>query len=248
MMCIAFVAITAGAFRPVFAAETPRFYRESFSLNKDETAMRRLDDAQEYIRTKRWDQAADLLIQLSRERGKSLLPMSPGWYISVSRRCNLLVAALPADGLAAYRKKIDARAGKWLRDGLKNHDEQLLHRVLREAFVSSSGDDALLTLGQWAWDQGDMMAARQYWSRILPLAKPTADESTMTGDLHFPDTNHDVATIRARLILCDMMTGRFKNLRPHSRSFANNMERQQAALPDGTVNTLTFSRRSLRNR
>ena len=178
--------------------------RESFAIEQDPAARKLIADIREYVRQKRWEQAAELLIRLSSERGKSLVAMNPGWYVSVARRCNLLAASLPPEGLRAYRAKVDPRAKSWLDDGRKTRNPELLRRIVREAFCSSSGDEALLTLGQWAWDEGNLPAARRYWSRLLrPNVGGNVEPSD--GELFYPDSDLDAAGIRARIILCDVM-------------------------------------------
>jgi outer membrane protein assembly factor BamB len=193
------------------AENGPRTIRESFAIEQDPTSRKRIADIQEYIRQKRWEQAAELLVRLSTERGKSLVPMNPGWYVNVSRRCNLLAASMPAEGLRAYRAKVDRRAKSWLDDGRKTRNAELLRRIVREAFCSSSGDDALLTLGQWAWDAGDLPAARRYWGRLLPpKSQGFSKIPGMPGGLFYPDTDLDAAGIQARVILCDVMLHDFR--------------------------------------
>ncbi|MFQ5735147.1 MAG: hypothetical protein ACE5KM_24705, partial [Planctomycetaceae bacterium] len=144
---LALAALPAAALvTPGLAGQTPRSPGESFSLEQDATAARRLADVEEYIRKKRWEQAADLLARLPAERGRSLVVVRRGWFMNVARCCHLLASSLPAKGLQAYRQKVDVRAKTWLRDGLRTRNAGLLRRVVREAFCSSSGDAALMTL------------------------------------------------------------------------------------------------------
>jgi outer membrane protein assembly factor BamB len=207
LFCLALVVVAVGG-SICRGDDGPATIRESFAIEQDAAAQKRVADIQEYVKQKRWEQATELLVRLSTERGKSLVPMDAGWYVSVTRRCNLLAASLPAEGLKAYRAKVDPRAKSWLDDGRKTRNRELLERIVREAFCSSSGDDALLTLGQWAWDDGDLVAARQHWSRLIrPVdGQRNADD----GELRYPDSDLDPAGIRARVILCDIMRRDFR--------------------------------------
>ena len=81
------------------------------------------------------------------------------------------LARLPAEALAAYRRRVDPLAERWYRDGVANRDEALLRRVVDELFCSSWGDDALLALGELALERGDYAAARRYWEQISPLTR-----------------------------------------------------------------------------
>lgn len=201
---------------PVFAQPVKRPAGEAFIVEQDAAAARRLDDVREYIRKERWDEAADLLVRLPAERGAALVPVRRGWYANVARSCHLLAAAMPAKGLQAYRKKVDVRAATWLRDGLKSGNADLLRRVVREAFCSSSGDAALLTLGQWAWDRGDVDAARRWWRMLLP---PEAGASAVHV-LFYPDPDIPAAEVRARLILCDVMQRKLSRADKRLATFA----------------------------
>jgi len=205
-----------GAAVPTFGEEAPA-RRETFSVQQDATALRRVADVQEYIDKKRWDEAADMLIRLTRERGKSLIALRNGWSVNLAWYCHVLVSTLPAEGLKAYREKIDRRAKSWLEDARKTGSDPPLRRILREAFCSSSGDEALLALGQSAWEKGDLITARQYWRQLLPpesTRRAEAENAEKDREtrfrLHYPDSNIEPALIRARLIVCDIMQRNFK--------------------------------------
>jgi hypothetical protein len=46
-------------------------------------------------------------------------------YMSLRNYCHLQITRLPAEGLAAYRRRVDASAEQSYRDGVANHDEGL---------------------------------------------------------------------------------------------------------------------------
>ena len=118
----------------------------------------------------------------------------------------MLMAALPAEGLAVARKTLDDSAKAAMEDAVRHHDETALRSLVHKMFVARSSEQALLTLGQWAWESGNLTAARGYWSRLLPpresaLAEPLADA------LRFPDPQIDPAEIGARLVMASIVEG-----------------------------------------
>jgi outer membrane protein assembly factor BamB len=110
------------------------------------------------------------------------------------------IAKLPAAALGRYRQRVDALADEWYREGLAARDEALLRRVVDEAYCSSSGDDSLLALGELALERADYAAARRNWRQISPQ---------LGGGnwLAYPDSDLDLASVRARLVLASIRAG-----------------------------------------
>jgi len=80
----------------------------------------------------------------------------------------------------------------------------LLLKVVEQAFASSWGDDALAALGEMALESGDCAAARSYWEKIIPAEPPAGASKSW---LCFPDTDLELAAIRARLVLVSILEG-----------------------------------------
>ena len=109
---------------------------------------------------------------------------------------DILIAGMPPDGLKLYRTKTDAQARRWLDAARKLRDEDGLERIVRKTFLSSSGDDALLLLGDLAWEQGLLARARNYWEKLLPPpASPASGEPPLV--LKFPDSPIDPCRSKA---------------------------------------------------
>ena len=74
---------------------------------------------------------------------------------------------------------------------------------MRQAYLSRLGDDALLALGEAAWDRGDFSAARLWWEQLFPLPQDAnpADYPTV---LRYPDSDIDLASVLARIVLCSI--------------------------------------------
>jgi len=212
------------------AADRPvKPMRESATVPADMNVQKRFGSVDEYLEDKRWTEAIDVLLEIAQSDGKLLVQARPGafnesaGYLSVATRCNILLAKLPPEGLAAYRKKVDPQARRWMDHWNQTHDEASLQRIVREAYLSSLGDDALWALGESAWDRGDLASARLYWTQLVPLGDEARAENLPTV-LRYPDSDHHRAEVLARLVLCTLLEGerdramaelvRFKELAP----------------------------------
>ena len=114
------------------------------------------------------------------------------------------LAALPPEALKLYRKRVDPVAQKWYQQGLAERNGKWLQKIVDQAFASRYGDQALLALGEMALEAGDFAAARWYWERIVPTVLPAGTPRTWPG---YPDTDLDLATVRARLVLVSILEG-----------------------------------------
>ena len=226
----------------------------------------RLEQARQLAAAGSWDEAIDIYREVAADKSKRVVALDATRYLSLRTYCHLQIARLPAEGLAAYRRRVDALAEQSYRDGLAKHDEAPLRRVVDESFCSTWGDDALLALGELALERGDYGTARHAWEQISPLLG-TPDGSPMwmalrdidlnanwpeverrwqtrdkPGDwLAYPDTQFDLADVRARLVLVSMRAGQldraalelqvFRRLHPNVISrFGGQKENLVAAL------------------
>jgi outer membrane protein assembly factor BamB len=208
--------LPAGAVEEVPPAN--RRVRESVSLDVDNVVIKQLRTVRAHFAERQWDQAFEIIRQISTTGGDQLVPVSPGRYLNVRTYVDLLLARLDAEGLALFRKTIDPQAQQWFEMGRRNHDEGQLERLVGRAFVSSKTDEALDLLGRWAWERGDLSLARRYWLQILPFATAgAADEAALV--LRYPDTNLDRAAILARLVLCSIVEGDHRRARREHAAF-----------------------------
>ena len=186
----------------------PRF-RESVSLDTNTTVARRLATVEEYRAAGEWDEAVEALIEVMAANAGALVPVTPGRYVSAGLYGNLLAASFPPEGLAAYRKRIDAQARQWFDAAREAQSDEPLEEVVRRAFASSVGDDALWLLGERAFEQGRFSAARQHWARLVPLPAAPAENAPgrLEATLQYPDSDTPLADVLARLILCSLFEG-----------------------------------------
>lgn len=195
-------------------------------LDTDFVAGKMLGAARDFIAARQWEDAIELLRQIADQHGERLVAIEPGRYVNVQTITDILIASLPPEGLKLYRTKIDPQARRWFETARRLRDEEGLEKVVRRAFLSSYGDDALLLLGELAWEAGALPRARTCWEKLLPSASPpTAGELPLA--LKYPDSEIDPAQIQARLILCRLMQGNLSRSRVEFASF-------QEAYPEAT--------------
>ncbi len=133
-------------------------------------------------------------------------------YASLRDYCHHLIAQLPPESLAKYRRLADPIAESWYAEGIANRDERLLRRVVDRAFCSRWGDDALLALGELALDRADYQQARNAWLRLSPALWPPMGQSPHGNKiswLTYPETDLDLAKVRAWLALVSIREGEF---------------------------------------
>ena len=244
MLTIATAAVARGQFvpqevRPEEAAPTPS--APAFQAPSAASAIRRtLRQYEALVADGVWEEAIDAIEALQANRGDEAVEASllgPGQEpfercVTVGEFCQSTLARLPAEGLAAYRRRVDATARRWLREGLERVDQLLLRRVADEFFASSSGDDALVALSDLALQRGDTTAARRLLRRVSPLLwGPRGEpidlalagvprdterealaaiwrEATRPSDLFvYPDTNLPIEQQLARLVVASLRDG-----------------------------------------
>ncbi len=192
----------------------------------------RLEQARALVAGHNWDEAIDIFRELAANSAGGVVALDDRRYVSLRAYCRLQLARLPAEGLAAYRRRVNAQAERWYRGGLANRDEQLLGRVVNELFCSSWGDDALFALGELSLERGDYAGARRNWEQIDPrlrapnglpmwlalrgidltkhwaeVAQHWQSRETPPNWLAYPDTDLDLADVRARLVLVSIRAG-----------------------------------------
>ena len=183
------------------------------------------------IEERNWEEAISTLFELADKFGHLLIETDNRHYLNINTYCQILLAGLPSEPLTLYRNRIDAPAEDWYRhlhnvvDPIADDPSQL-----DQFFCSRYGDDALLLLGDRALERGHPDRAREYWQRIdesltaeggtslwhayqgatpETAAKEHASKRTKATRyvLTYPDSNLDLAAIRARLVLASILQG-----------------------------------------
>jgi len=189
-----------------FQATSSRFeLSEAVELNRADSAVKpQLERVKAYLADRQWDEAVETLRQLMETAEDKLLGVTDRRYITLRDYVHLQLAALPPEALKLYRSRIDPVAQRWFQEGIARRDRNLLDNVVRQALASSFGDDALMALGEIALERGDYTSARWCWQRIVPADLPAEVPRTWPG---FPDTDLELAAIRARLVLVSILEG-----------------------------------------
>jgi outer membrane protein assembly factor BamB len=196
---------------------------------------RRLAAADKLAAQKHWPDAIEEYHRILTEAGDDLVPLTPRHLLQARWLCHLRLAALPAEHLQAYRKRIDQQARKWFEQGAAARDERLLRRVVDEAFCSRHGDRALDLLGDLAFERGRFDEAERCWRRIvLPAAEADSPEKSdpkaRTPKLVFPDPQVDVARIRAKQFLARLFQGSRGGLQDELKAFRARHAKAQGRL------------------
>lgn len=179
---------------------------EMVFLDADTAASKKLGAARDLLTARQWSDGIDLIRQIAEQHGDRLVGIAPGRYVGVRTYCDILLSVMPEEGLKLYRARTDPQAKRWFEAAQKSRDVEGLQTILRRAYLSSFGDDALLLLGQLTWEQGQIAQARGYWEQLLPLIAD-GDAGQLPPVLRYPASNIEPAHIRARLVLCSVFQG-----------------------------------------
>ncbi len=194
LLCVCAVECPAQDFRPS---------RGPVAIDISLVASKRLAATREFLAAGDWDAAIDGLRSLASEFGDALVEVEPGRCGTVRDTCTALLASMPAAGLDRYRRQVDAEMDKLFETGLARRDPDRMRRIVRDGFVSTSGDDALAWLAEWEWARGRLDAAREHWTALVPLRATSGAAAPLV--MRYPDAQQALAGIRARLVLCSIM-------------------------------------------
>ena len=197
------VAVALGCIlsRVTIAQESAPPLRESVTLDVPLLVAKQFANIRGLIEQEEWKDAISALDAVTDEHAAALVEVSPGRYLNAVDYAGLLITQLPTDGLTVYREQIDGWAQQQYEEAESVNDTTSLQVLLRDAFASSWGDDALWLLGEWQWETGDVSAARQTWSRLLPRAEGAG----LLDTLSCPDPSISPSTIAARLVMCSIV-------------------------------------------
>jgi outer membrane protein assembly factor BamB len=187
---------------------------DAIQVDEADSATRtHLQRVKAFLDNEQWEEAVDVLWRIPETNGGKLLAVSPRRFITVLDYCHLQIASLPAEAMKLYRGRVDEQARHWYEEGVRRGEPARLRDVVERLFCSSWGDDALLALGDLAFEAGNRGEARGYWAKILPpeywarLAPAIVKTNGSPVWLLYPDTDLDPAAIRARLLLSVILDG-----------------------------------------
>ncbi|MFN9374853.1 MAG: PQQ-binding-like beta-propeller repeat protein [Planctomycetaceae bacterium] len=166
-------------------------------------ATRRYQAAEELLLAQRWKDALDQIEPLLNQPGTGLVDVGQGRQVGVEQAARMLLSGLPGEALERHRRRVDPLARRWW----ESATEVDLRRIVDRAFHSSFGDDALLKLGDLAWERGDPSEARAYWERLVPPFVGATRPPGVPPVAYYPDPQLVGAAVRARLVLSSAALG-----------------------------------------
>jgi outer membrane protein assembly factor BamB/tetratricopeptide (TPR) repeat protein len=177
----------------------------------------RLKQAALLASQRRWGEALTEYQRLCDEAGEVLLPLDKGpsactVWLQLRRCCQLELAQLPVEGQAVYRQRQAVLAERQLRRAQAERDPLLLRQVVDQSFATPAAAQALNWLGDLAFEEGDFVQARFWWSCLAaPLGVWSAEEekeiAAALRALRVPTPPPDLAQVRAKQILALIFQG-----------------------------------------
>lgn len=192
-------AILAGllAAVPAVAFAQPNAPPDSAAVRGESAQTRtRLAEAEQKLLAGKTADALDDLLRILDEAGDDLVTADGRSYYAARRYVHRFLAKLPPDVLKTYRDRVEEAAGKLLATGRTLRDPRPLHQLLDRYAVSRPAEDALLLLGELAFERSEFVAAERHWRGLLPDADPP-----------FPAPRTDPAVVRAKVVLAAVFQG-----------------------------------------
>jgi outer membrane protein assembly factor BamB len=195
MLLLAMLAIGNSAAAQFSAS--PRFHLSGVVRvdEADNQALATLTRVDELLAANQFDEALEALDRLAAEHGRKLIAIEPRRYITLRDFRHVRIAALPADGLALYRRRVDAAAAAAYRRAIEQRDEAQLQAVVDLYFCSTIGDEALVALGDFALERADYTAARRCYLALFeqPPAAIASDRfAAMAGGAKTPPADREL--------------------------------------------------------
>lgn len=135
-----------------------------------------------------WGPAAAAYQAIVDGAGDQVVQISQGVYVGLRRHVAGLIARWPAEGLAAYRQQVEAKAAAELTRLEAEGAAEDLAQLAERFYATRAGATALDRAGELAIERGDLDAARQWYARLV--------------NSH-PDRAELLLTWRAKIALCD---------------------------------------------
>ena len=166
-----------------------------------------LRNAARHVADKQWPEAIDLYLRVVEQHGNAVAlvpssdPNAPSQlYVNARAYCQKALAQLPADGLAQYRQRVDARAEQRFLAARSSADRAALRSIVDELFASRWGDQASELLGDLEFRAGRYREALAAYHLLVP-------DLNQAPGLVYPDPDIDQARVAAKILLCRAAAG-----------------------------------------
>lgn len=193
---------------PVTAAAQPG---DAALRGQSEQTYKRLVEASRQLAEGKSAEAADAFQRIMNEAGDDLVSADGTEFRPARRVAQAFLARMPADVLKGYRVRADEPARQLLDAGRKARDPRPLRELIDRYFASRPAEEALLLLGELAFERGEFRTAEGYWRRLLPSAD--------AAEPSFPDPKTDLAAVRARVVLAVLFQGETERARQELATF-----------------------------
>ncbi|WP_419193241.1 PQQ-binding-like beta-propeller repeat protein [Kolteria novifilia] len=174
-------------------------------------ARNRLGMVEAYVEQGQWSEAVALLQSLVELYGDKVVPMTDDStiYHNVRLVAHRMVSGFPAEGLAAYRSRVDSQAEGILRRAKGEAEETLLRQIVGNFYCSGVADEAIERLGDLALAEGSVQEAFDWWEMLLPeeLAGDAAPGARTGQRLRYPDPDNDQPRLLAKWALAKLVVG-----------------------------------------
>ncbi len=160
----------------------------------DNAARAHLERFQRYLADGQGGEAVEALRNLMDAGGERLIALPAATadggglfvrFVPFRQYCQWRLAALASEApqtLELYRQRVDPLAAAWLKQAVAERDPERLRQIVDRFFMSRSGDEALLQLGEIELEQGHLTQARYAWERLSPqLRTPAAPSPFLHG-------------------------------------------------------------------
>lgn len=125
------------------------------------------DDFERFRRRGAWERALKALYTIPEDQAARFVDGRDGFVVSVDRRRREVLAALPPEGLAAYRLFYDPDAKKLLDQAEGPDEARTLERIFSAYFHTAVGAEAADRLGELHFRAGRFDRAAECWLAIL---------------------------------------------------------------------------------
>jgi outer membrane protein assembly factor BamB/tetratricopeptide (TPR) repeat protein len=157
-------------------AEEEKTFTDAVTVPTNRESKRLIQAAQDYIKKKEWQVAAECLQSLLEDKQDSFIEVDAGpddkgkatkRRVSVRTEANRLIGELPPDGLESYQVKYGQTANDRLKVALDTNDPALLAEVALRYLHSKAGADATNLLGTYYLDRGEYLMSALSFERLL---------------------------------------------------------------------------------
>ncbi|HJT75662.1 MAG TPA: PQQ-binding-like beta-propeller repeat protein, partial [Gemmataceae bacterium] len=147
----------------------------SITLPTNNRLKKKLDAAQDYMKSAEWEKAVAILQSLLDADEDVFVPRpgkgaaghdKPQW-VSIRSEANRLLGGMSDKGLEYYRLSYGAAARDMLRQARAGHDPELLAQVARRYLYTDAGAEATALLASYHLDRGRFSMAAVYFERLI---------------------------------------------------------------------------------